>query len=205
MTSFIPIHSRLLSLGFKLIAGVDEVGRGPLAGPLVAAAVVLKKDTIIPNLKDSKLLSEQEREKLYPEIIKASQDYAITFISHKVIDELNILNSTRLANHLCVQALSKKPDLVLIDGRDKQYLATKYQTIIKGDQKVKEIAAASVLAKVARDKLMKHYSKLYKNYKLEVNKGYGTRSHIGSIRKYGPSDIHRKSFTIKPQQLSIEL
>ncbi len=197
MAPFIPIQSQLKSLGFNFVAGIDEAGRGPLAGPVVSAAVILKKDANIKGLNDSKLLSPKKREELFEIILKNCIDYAIGIVSHTQIDKVNILNATIAANDLCIRGLKQKPDLVLIDGRDKQIVAVPFQTIIKGDQKVPAIAAASILAKVTRDAIMKYYSKKYPEYGFAKHKGYGTRQHRSNISKFGFCDIHRRSYTFK--------
>jgi ribonuclease HII len=190
----IQIESDLYRNGFSLIAGIDEVGRGPLAGPVVSAAVILKKNARIPGLKDSKQLTKAQREALFPVIMKNALDYAIAIVSHKTIDKINIANAIRLANKMCIDHLKKKPEMVLIDGRDKQILDIPYKTIIKGDTKVKCISAASVLAKVLRDKLMERYAKEFPVYNFGKHVGYGTREHRKLIGKYGPCEIHRISY-----------
>lgn len=193
-THFISIESDLRRNGFSFIAGIDEVGRGPLAGPVVSAAVILKKNAKIPGLKDSKQLTKAQREALFPIIMKNALDYSIAIVSPKTIDKINIANAIRLANKMCIAHLEKKPDIVLIDGRDKQTLDIPYKTIIKGDSKVKCIAAASVLAKVLRDKLMEYYAKEFSSYNFEKHAGYGTREHRTLIGRYGPCEIHRMSY-----------
>jgi len=194
MSRFIPIEKSLRLEGFSFIAGIDEVGRGPLAGPVVSAAVILKINAKIPGLKDSKQLTKAQREALFPIILSNALDYAIGIVSHKTIDEINIANAIRLANKMCIDHLEQKPDMVLIDGRDKQTLDIPYKTIIKGDTKVKCIAAASVLAKVLRDKLMEEYSKEFPVYSFEKHVGYGTREHRKLIGTHGPCEIHRMSY-----------
>ncbi|MFH1284583.1 MAG: ribonuclease HII [Candidatus Peregrinibacteria bacterium] len=187
-----------MSSFLKLIAGIDEAGRGPLAGPVVSAAVILRPNARIPGLKDSKLLSARMREKLFELIIKNSVDYAITIVSHKLIDEINISNATRFANYLCLHYMKTVPDIALVDGIDKQFFEIPYENIIKGDQKVRVISAASVLAKVTRDRIMRYYSKEFRGYGFEYHVGYGTRKHISNIKKYGLCEIHRKSYNIRP-------
>ncbi len=193
-TYFISIEADLHRNGFSLIAGIDEVGRGPLAGPVISAAVILKENAKIPGLKDSKQLTKAQREALFPIIMENAVDYSIAIVSHKTIDEINIANAIRLANKMCIDHLEKTPDIVLIDGRDKQILDIPYKTIIKGDTKVKCIAAASVVAKVFRDKLMEYYSKEFPAYNFEKHAGYGTREHRRLIGRYGPCEIHRMSY-----------
>lgn len=194
------IESRLRKAGFRCIAGIDEVGRGSLAGPVVCAAVILKNRAKLPGLDDSKKLSPQKREKLFDLILKNALDYAVTLIPHQTIDKFNISNAIRMANDLCVRALKRKPDIVLIDGCDRQILDIQFQTIIKGDTKVRTIAAASILAKVVRDKVMRYYSTKYGEYGkygFEKHVGYGTREHRSNIAKYGYCDIHRKSYILR--------
>ena len=197
MGSFIPIEKQLKGLGFRFIAGIDEVGRGPLAGPVVSAAVILKEKARLPGLADSKKLSKVKREKLFWMILNNSLDYCITAVPHTLIDRINILNATRIANDLCVRELSIKPDIAIIDGRDKQILDIPFLTFIKGDNYVRSIAAASILAKVFRDSLMKHYAGEFPEYGFERHVGYGTRLHRANILKHGFCDIHRKSYTVK--------
>lgn len=184
-------------MGFFVIAGVDEAGRGPLAGPVVSAAVVLKKNTRLPGLNDSKKLSEKQRNELFKVIIKKAEEYSITIVPPQVIDKINILNATRFANEQCIKNLKNNPDIVLCDGNDKQYFKNEFLNIIKGDQKVRSIAAASILAKVTRDEIMKKYSKIYPDYQFEKHKGYGTRKHREIIKEKGRCEIHRKSFKLK--------
>ena len=194
--AFIPLESELRKAGFSLIAGIDEAGRGPLAGPMVSAAVILKPGARLPGLNDSKKLSKAARERLFPLITAQAIDFTISIMSHKTVDEINILESVKLANLLCVQALTIRPHITLIDGRDKQLLTTPFKTVIKGDQKVRCIAAASILAKVTRDRLMEHYHETFPNYAFNEHMGYGTRKHRSNIKKEGPCEIHRMSFTL---------
>jgi len=184
-----------------IVAGVDEAGRGPLAGPVVCAAVILKKGQRLPGLNDSKQLSEQKREELFEKITKDSIAFGIGILDHEYIDKHNILKAVQKANLLAVQKLKTKPDLVLIDGRDKQLLTTPFKTIIKGDTKIRQIMAASILAKVTRDRMMKEYAKIYPNYGFERHKGYGTRLHQELLKKHKPCEIHRKSYTPVAQAL----
>lgn len=195
---FIPLESSFKKQGFHLIAGIDEVGRGPLAGPVVSAAVILRDKAKLPGLTDSKMLSKTARERLFPCIIEQCLDFSVSIVSHLTIDRINILQSIRLANHLCIENLKTRPDIAVIDGRDKQILEIPFLTIIKGDLMVKSIAAASVLAKVIRDRIMDHYSLEYPEYGFNSHMGYGTRQHRANIFKHGKSPIHRQSFTIKP-------
>jgi len=195
--SFIPMESELKKNGFLIVAGMDEAGRGPLAGPVSCAAVILKENSKIPGLNDSKKLSKKQREKLFEIILKNVIDYSVVLVSHVLIDKINILNAVKLGNKICIESLKTKPDIVLIDGRDKQILNIPHKTIIRGDEKIRCIAAASILAKVVRDKVMKKYAKEYRKYGFEKHMGYGTRIHRGNIIKFGPCPIHRKSYSFK--------
>lgn len=195
--AFIPLESQLRRSGYLNIAGIDEAGRGPLAGPVVSAAVMLKPGTRLPGLNDSKQVSEPKREQLFLQIIEKAQDFAISIVSHKIIDEINILEATKFANQCCIMHLQKTPDIALIDGRDKQIIDIPFKTVIKGDSKVRCIAAASILAKVTRDHLMRHYSEEFPLYGFEEHMGYGTRKHRDIIARHGHCEIHRKSFRIK--------
>lgn len=194
---FLQIEKSLFRRGFFVVAGIDEAGRGPLAGPVVSAAVILKPNAKLSGLTDSKKLTAAAREELFPQIIAQAVDYAITFVPPQVIDEINILRATQFANHLCLQNLQITPDFVLVDGRDRQIFPHHFSTIIKGDLLVKSIAAASILAKVARDHLMKHYDRTYPNYQFASHMGYGTRVHRAIIQTNGLTEIHRHSFKIK--------
>ena len=178
----------------KIIAGVDEVGRGSLIGPVYAAAVILKKNIIKKEIKDSKKLTKIEREKL-AKFIKKNSTWAIASASVKEIEKLNILNASLLAMKRAIKKLKVKPNLVLIDGNKSPELSNYLiKTIIKGDEKIKEISAASIIAKVSRDKLMLKMSESFKKYKWDLNAGYGTIDHINAIRKYGVTRFHRKTF-----------
>jgi ribonuclease HII len=191
------IEAQLKKAGFECIAGIDEVGRGSLAGPVVSAVVILKDGARLPKLDDSKKLSAKQRDILFEKIIENSQDYAVSLVPHQTIDKVNILNAVRIANDLCVRELSIQPDIVLIDGKDSQIMDLPFKTIIKGDTKVRCIAAASILAKVVRDKLMHHYAKEYQEYGFENHVGYGTREHRSNITKHGYCDIHRRSYILR--------
>jgi ribonuclease HII len=181
----------------KHIAGVDEAGRGPLAGPVVAAAVIFKKDTQLKGVNDSKLLSEKRREKLFEEIIKTASTYSVAAVEQDVIDDINILNATMLAMKQAVDNLKIKPDLILVDGNRKFCSDIPVIPIIKGDSKSFSIAAASIVAKVTRDRLMKNLAKDFPQYSWERNKGYPTRQHREVIKKIGPSPVHRRTFLKK--------
>lgn len=184
--------------GYKIICGVDEAGRGPLAGPVYAAAVVLHEGQIIEGVNDSKKLSEKKREALYDKIIAECADFSIASASEKEIDEINILQATFLAMKRAVEGLKIVAQLALVDGNRAPDLgAVDVQTIIKGDSKSQSIAAASILAKVSRDRFMAEAAKKYPQYCFEKHKGYGTKLHYEMIEKYGICEIHRRSFLKK--------
>ncbi|MBR5270552.1 MAG: ribonuclease HII, partial [Clostridia bacterium] len=178
-------------------AGVDEAGRGPLAGPVYAAAVILPQDFIIEGLNDSKKLTEKRREELYDVIIQNAVAYSIFSVDEKRIDEINILNATYEAMNGAVNSLSVVPDYVLIDGNSIKGMEIEYETVVKGDAKSASIAAASILAKVARDRYITEIAATYPQYGFEKHKGYGTAAHTEAILKYGPSPIHRRTFLKK--------
>ena len=182
---------------FPVICGVDEAGRGPLAGDVYAAAVILSDGVLIDYLNDSKKISESRREKLYDEIISRADAYCVATASVREIDELNILGATMLAMRRAVEGLGKVPDLALVDGNRLPELPCKAECVIKGDATSASIAAASVLAKVSRDRYMKEIAVKYPQYCFEQHKGYGTRLHFDMLREYGPSPIHRMSFLKK--------
>ena len=188
------IEKEYISDGFSCICGVDEAGRGPLAGPVCAAAVILPVGVVIPGLDDSKKLTEKKREALYDVIKETAVSYGIAFASENEIDEMNILNATFLAIKRAVEKLGVKPDLALIDGNQKPHTGINEVTVIKGDGKSMSIAAASVLAKVTRDRYMLELDKKYPQYEFKKHKGYGTKLHYEKILEYGISDVHRKTF-----------
>lgn len=179
---------------YPYIAGIDEVGRGPLAGPVVACAVILPKDCNILYINDSKQVSEKKREKLCEQIKEAAVAYEIGMMDHAVIDEINILQATYKAMQQAIQNLSVQPDLLLNDAVTIPEISVKQVPIIKGDTKSISIAAASIVAKVTRDAMMVEYDKLYPEYGFAQNKGYGSPKHLEALRKYGPCPIHRKTF-----------
>ena len=179
---------------FLYIAGVDEAGRGPLAGPVVAAAVILPQDAFLPFLNDSKKVSEKRRDVLYDEIKDTAIAYGIGIVSNSVIDEINILQATYEAMREAVKSLSKTPDILLVDAVNIPDINIKQVGIVKGDAKSVNIAAASILAKVTRDRIMSEYDKIYPEYGFASNKGYGTALHIKALKEYGPCNIHRKTF-----------
>ncbi len=183
--------------GYGVICGVDEAGRGPLAGPVCAAAVILPPDLVIDGLNDSKKLSEKKRDMLFDVIKEKALAYSIAFADEKEIDEINILNATFLAMKRAVDGLNVEPDFVLVDGNRDPNLGIDTKTVIKGDSLSQSIAAASVLAKVSRDRFMLEISEKYPEYQFPKHKGYGTKLHYEMLEKYGISDIHRKSFLKK--------
>lgn len=183
--------------GFDLICGVDEAGRGPLAGPVCAAAVILPHGLEIPGLTDSKKLSDKKRRELVPIIQQEAVSYGIGLASREEIDEINILQATFLAMERALAALSVRPGLVLIDGNREKDFGLPVKTVVKGDSLSMNIAAASVLAKVTRDDLMLEMAKVYPQYGFEIHKGYGTRAHYDALRAYGPCPIHRTTFLRK--------
>ena len=180
--------------GYDLIAGVDEAGRGPLAGPVVAAAVLFASDWQLEGLDDSKKLSSQTRQRLFPIIKDQALGYGIGIVDVKTINEINILQAALLAMKNAVEALPKKPSLLLIDGNKRIDYEAEQWTIIKGDSLSQSVAAASVLAKVTRDKIMREYHEQFPQYAFDKHKGYGTRLHRDQIKKHGPSPIHRRTF-----------
>ena len=183
--------------GVKLICGVDEAGRGPLAGPVCAAAVILPPHIEIPGLNDSKKLTDKKRRELYPVIMEQAIAYGIGLASHEEIDEINILQATYLAMERAISQLSVKPELALIDGNRAKDFGLPVQTVIKGDSLSASIAAASILAKVTRDDLMLVAAGDYPQYSFDVHKGYGTKAHYEALTAFGPSPIHRMSFLKK--------
>lgn len=183
--------------GYNLVCGVDEAGRGPLAGPVFAAAVILPQGTVIEGIDDSKKLSEKKREALYDKIKSLAVAFNVAFSTEKEIDEVNILNATFLAMKRAADGLSLRPDLVLVDGNRAPALELPTKTIVKGDSLSVSIAAASILAKVERDRLMKKLSEKYPDYGFEKHKGYGTKMHVEAIKRHGPAEVHRKSFLKK--------
>ncbi len=185
----------LMQRGYTLICGIDEAGRGPLAGPVCAAAVILDPNNSIEGLNDSKKLSEKKRELLYDEIISKAKSYSIAFATVQEIEEINILEATYLAMRRAAEGLDIKPDYILIDGnRTPPNMPAPSSTIIKGDAISCSISAASILAKVTRDRYMLNLPSEYNVYNFKKHKGYGTKEHTDLIKQYGPSDIHRLSF-----------
>lgn len=191
------IEDEKISGGFTYIAGVDEAGRGPLAGPVYAAAVILGEDFFIEGLNDSKKLSEKKREELFDIICEKAVAYNIYSVDEKRIDEINILNATHEAMNGAVDGLSVSPDYVLIDGNSIKGMDIPHETVVKGDAKSVSIAAASILAKVSRDRFICEMAEKYPEYGFEKHKGYGTAAHNEAILKYGPCSIHRRTFLKK--------
>jgi len=188
-------EQELTKLGYLNIAGVDEAGRGPLCGPVVTAAVILPANLYIEGINDSKKLSEKKREKIYEEIVNNKDIfYGIGISDVDVIEKVNILNATKLAMIQAINSLNIKPDYVIIDGNQKIDIDMESQTLVSGDSKSASIAAASIVAKVTRDRMMYEYDKEYPQYSFCKHKGYGTKIHIEAIKKYGLCKIHRPSF-----------
>ena len=191
------IEHGLYSEGFETICGVDEAGRGPLAGPVCAAAVILPRDLEIPGLTDSKKLSDKKRRELFPVIKEQAIAYGVAFASHEEIDEINILQATYRAMERALAQLSVGPDIALIDGNRAKDFGLPVRTVVKGDSLSANIAAASILAKVTRDDLMLELAEQYPQYGFEVHKGYGTRAHYEALRRFGASPVHRATFLRK--------
>ena len=193
----LELENRAQEAGFQAVCGIDEAGRGPLAGPVFAAAVILPPGLIIEGLNDSKKLSETKREELFDVIRRDAAAYGIGMADHKEIDRLNILQATFLAMKRAVEALSRTPDLLLVDGNRDPGLGIETMTIVKGDAKSASIAAASVLAKVSRDRFMLELDREYPAYQFAQHKGYPTKAHYQAIRENGVSPVHRKTFLKK--------
>ncbi len=193
----LEIENKLYNEGYNFICGVDEAGRGPLCGPVVAAAVILPKNEKIEGVNDSKKLSEKKREQLFEVIKEKAVAFGIGISDVDVIEEVNILNATKLAMKEAIGNLKIKPDYVLIDGNQGIDIKINYETVISGDAKSESIAAASIIAKVTRDRMLIEYDKKYPEYGFAKHKGYGTKAHIEAIQKYGLTQIHRPSFCKK--------
>ena len=191
------IENGVYGEGFEIICGVDEAGRGPLAGPVCAAAVILPKGLEIPGLTDSKKLTDKKRRELFPVIKEQAIAYGIGLASHEEIDEINILQATYLAMERALAQLTVKPDIALIDGNRAKDFGLPVRTVVRGDSLSMNIAAASILAKVTRDDLMLELAEKYPQYGFEVHKGYGTKAHYEALRVHGASEIHRKTFLKK--------
>lgn len=197
LKNMLKIEDSLYEKGYNFICGVDEAGRGPLCGPVVAAAVILPKDECIEGVNDSKKLSEKKREVLYDEIISKAVAYGIGISDVDVIEKVNILNATKIAMKNAIKNLKVVPDYVLIDGNQMIDIDIPGNTVVSGDAKSESIAAASILAKVTRDRMLREYDKKYPEYGFAKHKGYGTKAHIEAIGKYGLTPIHRPSFCKK--------
>ncbi len=188
-------EDRLYKSGLKYVAGIDEAGRGPLAGPVVVGIVIMKPDSFIEGINDSKKISEKKREMLYEKITEEAIDWAVGIVDQKEIDEINILNATKKALTSAISNLKVKPDRILVDALENiDTCRIPYTSIIKGDAKVYSISAASIIAKVTRDRIMKEYDDVYPEYGFGGHKGYGTAKHMQAIREYGPCPLHRKTF-----------
>ena len=197
MSELWELENELYAQGYSLLCGVDEAGRGPLAGPVCAAAVILPAGLEIPGLNDSKKLSEKQREALFEPIKAAAKAYGIAFATVEEIENLNILNATFLAMNRAISQLSPQPELALIDGNRNTGITLPSRCVVKGDSRCADIAAASVLAKVSRDRYMLEMAEKYPEYGFDRHKGYGTKLHYEAIRQYGPCPIHRLSFLKK--------
>lgn len=190
-------EKELISEGYGVVCGIDEAGRGPLAGPVCAAAVILPTDLEIDGLNDSKKLTEKKREALFDVVKEKALAYSIVMVDEKVIDEINILQATLLAMRNAVEGLEIKPDAALIDGNQKPGLGIEERTVVKGDAKSMSIAAASILAKVSRDRFMLELDEKYPQYQFAKHKGYGTKLHYECIEQFGISPVHRLTFLKK--------
>ena len=191
------LENEIYDSGIKLLCGVDEAGRGPLAGPVCAAAVILPRGLEIPGLNDSKKLTEKKREELFDRIVDSAVSYGIAFGSVEEIETLNILGATFLAMNRAIEQLKPQPELALIDGNRNAGITVSSRCVIKGDATCADIAAASILAKVTRDRLMLELAAQYPEYHFEQHKGYGTKLHYEALREFGPSPVHRPSFLRK--------
>lgn len=195
LTELKKIEEQIYKEGADLIGGIDEAGRGPLAGPVVVACAVMPKDSMIEGVNDSKKISEKKREKLYDEIINNAVSYGVGIIDQKDIDSMNILNATKFGLTTAVKELNVKPDIILVDALTNiDTCKIPYKSIIKGDAKCYSIACASIIAKVTRDRIMRQWAEIYPQYGFEKHKGYGTAMHINAIKEYGLTPLHRNSF-----------
>lgn len=189
------IEESLYNNGTKCICGIDEAGRGPLAGPVVVAAAIMPRNSMIEGVNDSKKISEKKREELFEIITKEAISYGVGIIDQKEIDRINILNATKEGLTMAVKELSVRPDLILVDALTKiDTDGIPYESIVKGDAKCYSISAASIIAKVTRDRIMRQWDEVYPQYGFEKHKGYGTAQHIGAIKEYGLCPLHRLSF-----------
>ena len=197
LKNMLLIEESLYDEGYEYICGVDEAGRGPLCGPVVASAAILPKHGCIEGVNDSKKISEKKREKLYDDIMKGAIAVGIGISDVDVIEKVNILNATKIAMKKAIESLSIKPDYVLIDGNQKIDIDILQETVVSGDAKSESIASASIIAKVTRDRMLRKFDEMYPEYGFAKHKGYGTKAHIEAIKKYGLTPIHRKSFCTK--------
>ena len=197
MVDMWSIENEFYAKGIQVICGIDEAGRGPLAGPVCAAAVILPAHLDLPGLTDSKKLTDKRRRELFPLIKEQALTYGIGLASEQEIDEINILQATFLAMERALEQLSVKPDLVLIDGNREKDLGIPVKTVVKGDSLSANIAAASILAKVTRDDMMLEIAKQYPEYGFDIHKGYGTKAHYEALRAHGASPVHRNTFLRK--------
>ena len=189
------IEEEIHNSGVEYICGIDEAGRGPLAGPVVVASVIMPANSIIEGVNDSKKVSEKKREKLYDLILEEAISYGVGIIGQDEIDEINILNATKKGLTMSLQELTQKPDLIIVDALTHiDTLGIPYESIIKGDAKCYSISAASIIAKVTRDRIMREWDKVYPQYGFAQHKGYGTSAHINAIKEFGPCPLHRRSF-----------
>ncbi len=195
LTILKEIDKSVFEEGYEYVCGIDEAGRGPLAGPVVVAAVIMPKDSIIEGVNDSKKVSEKKRELLYDQIINEAIAYGVGIVDQKEIDRINILNATKAGLTEAVRSLKTKPDVILVDALTNiDTCGVQYRSIIKGDAKSYSIAAASIIAKVTRDRIMRQWDQIYPQYGFEKHKGYGTASHIAAIKENGLCPLHRLSF-----------
>lgn len=191
-------EEKLYQTGMKYICGIDEAGRGPLAGPVVVGAVILPQTSFLEGINDSKKVSEKKRELLYEQITNEAISWSVGIVDQKEIDKINILNATKKALTMAVEGLKQRPDLILVDALEHiNTLGIPYQSIVKGDASRYSIAAASIIAKVTRDRIMRQWDEIYPQYGFASNKGYGTAKHIQAIKEHGICDLHRESFVQK--------
>lgn len=196
LTNLKAYENELHQKGFKYICGIDEAGRGPLAGPVVIASVIMPEDSMIEGVNDSKKVSEKKREAIYEQILEEAISYGVAIIGQDEIDDINILNATKKGLTMSLKELSIKPDLILVDALEHiDTLGIPYEPIIKGDAKAYSISAASIIAKVTRDRIMREWAEVYPQYGFDAHKGYGTAKHIAAIKENGICPIHRKTFT----------
>lgn len=196
LTKLKKIENSVYKEGYNLICGIDEAGRGPLAGPVVVASAIMPKDSMIEGVNDSKKISEKKREKLYDLITAEAISYGVGIVSQEEIDEINILNATKKGLTESLEQLESKPDIILVDAlRDINTIGIPYRSVIKGDAKIYSIACASIIAKVTRDRIMKEWDRVYPQYGFVSHKGYGTAKHIAAIKEFGLCPLHRRSFT----------